>query len=289
MKRRSDLLETVVNVIKITLGSIIYAAGIQWFFAPVGMVSGGVTGVSMIINFMTGFPIGVMIIILNIPIFIISLRRYGLKFMLLSLVGMFVSSISIDLLAIWQISATDDPFLATIFGGLVCGLGLGIVYSTGATSGGMDIVAKLIQEKKPYINYGVFVLILDAIIVAAYAVIFKQVEKAMYTVIAVYIYTHVIDLILYGTSQSKLCHIISERSNEIKEEIVSTLHRGVTVIQGKGAYSGQDKQILLCVVKRQQIVEIRRIVKSIDTSAFVIVSDTRDVFGQGFGNISVEK
>lgn len=278
-----------VDIIKIVLGSMIYAAGIQWFFAPVGMVSGGLTGVSMIVNFLTGFPTGVLIIILNIPIFIISLKRYGLKFMLFSLVGMLVSSVSIDLMAMWDFAATDDPFLATIFGGLVCGFGLGMIYSTGATSGGMDIVAKLIREKRPYINYGIFVLILDAVVVAAYAVIFQRVEKAMYTVIAVYIYTRVIDLILYGTSQSKLCHIISERSNEIKQEIVNTLHRGVTVIQGKGAYSGQEKQILLCVVKRQQIVEIKRLVKGIDTSAFVIVSDTRDVFGEGFGNISIEK
>ena len=111
----------------------------------------------------------------------------------------------------------------------------------------------------------------------------------MYTVLAVFIYTQIIDLILYGSSQSKLCHIISAQSSEIKGKIVETLNRGVTIIEGRGAYSGEEKQILLCVVKRQQIVEIKNIVKSIDTSAFVIVSNTRDVFGEGFGDISIEK
>lgn len=276
-------------ILKIIIGSIIFAAGIQWLFAPVSMVSGGATGVAMIANLLTGIPTGLLIILINIPIFIISFKRYGMKFILLSLIGTLVSSIAIDIMAVWTVEITRDPFLATIFGGLVTGVGLGIVYSTGATTGGMDIVAKLLREKRPYMNYGTFVLILDAIVVAVYAVIFRRIENAMYTVLAVFIYTQIIDLILYGSSQSKLCHIISAQSSEIKGKIVETLNRGVTIIEGRGAYSGEEKQILLCVVKRQQIVEIKNIVKSIDTSAFVIVSNTRDVFGEGFGDISIEK
>lgn len=289
MKKKSPGLQLTIEMIQIIIGSVIYAAGIQWFFSPVSMVSGGITGISMIINMLWKIPTGVMILIFNVPIFIFAFRRYGLKFMLTSLIGMAVSAVAIDIFSLWDIKATSDPFLAAIFGGLVCGIGLGMVYYTGATTGGMDIVAKLIREKKPYINFGSFVLALDAVVIALYAIVFRRFDNAMYTVIAVYIYTRIIDLMLYGSSQCKLCHIISERSDEIKSEIVKSLRRGVTVIQGKGAYSGQDKQILLCVVKRQQIVEIRHIVKSIDTSAFVIVSDTRDVFGSGFSNINVEK
>jgi len=289
LSKKSTVLRSALNFIRIILGAFIFAIGIQWFFHPVSMISGGMTGISMIINLLTGFPTGIMIIILNVPVFIIALRRYGFKFMVTSLIGMLASSVAIDILSIWDFAATDDPFLAAIFGGLLCGMGLGLVYSTGATTGGTDIVAKLIREKKPYVNFGTFVLILDATVIAAYAAIFGRFDNAMYTVISVYVSTRIIDLILYGTSQCKLCHIISERSEEIKSEIVKTLNRGVTVIQAKGAYSGLDKQILLCVVKRQQIVEIRRIVKGIDTSAFVIVSDTRDVFGEGFGNITIEK
>lgn len=289
MKKKSPGFQLTFEIIQIIVGSAVYAAGIQWFFHPVSMVSGGITGISMIINMLWNIPTGVMILIFNIPIFIFAFKRYGLKFMLTSLVGMAVSAVAIDVFSLWDFEATSDPFLAAIFGGLVCGIGLGMVYYTGATTGGMDIVAKLIREKKPYINFGSFVLALDAVVIGLYAIVFRRFDNAMYTVISVYIYTRIIDLMLYGSSQCKLCHIISERSDEIKSEIVKSLRRGVTVLQGKGAYSGQDKQILLCVVKRQQIVEIRRIVKNIDTSAFVIVSDTRDVFGSGFSNITVEK
>ena len=243
----------------------------------------------MVINYLTSAPTGVMLAALNLPLFVIALKKYGWRFMGGSLLGTIASSLFIDLLSLVNISVTAEPLLAAIYGGIITGLGLGIVYSTGSTTGGTDILAKLIREKFPYVNFGTMILVLDAVIIAAYALIFGKYENAMYTVIAVYIAARVIDLVLYGSSQSKLCHIISEYSDEIKEAIFDKLNRGVTVLSGKGAYSGQDKQILLCVVKRQQIVEIKKIVKNIDKKAFVIVTDTRDVFGEGFGDISVNK
>jgi len=282
-------LKSALNIIKILLGSAVFAVGIQWFFHPAALLSGGVTGIALVINYLTGAPTGVMLAALNLPLFIIALRRYGWRFMGGSLLGTLASSLFIDLLSLVKISITAEPLLAAIYGGIITGLGLGIVYSTGSTTGGTDILAKLIREKYPYVNFGTMILVLDGVIIAAYALIFGKYENAMYTVIAVYIAARVIDLVLYGSSQSKLCHIISEYSDEIKAAIVEKLNRGVTVLSGKGAYSGQDKQILLCVVKRQQIVEIKKIVKNIDKTAFVIVTDTRDVFGEGFGDISVNK
>ena len=290
MKKISESkLKSALNVIKILLGSAIFAVGIQWFFHPAALLSGGVTGIAMVINYLTSAPTGVMLAALNLPLFVIALKKYGWRFMGGSLLGTIASSLFIDLLSLVNISVTAEPLLAAIYGGIITGLGLGIVYSTGSTTGGTDILAKLIREKFPYVNFGTMILVLDAVIIAAYALIFGKYENAMYTVIAVYIAARVIDLVLYGASQSKLCHIISEYSDEIKAAIVDKLNRGVTVLSGKGAYSGQDKQILLCVVKRQQIVEIKKIVKNIDKKAFVIVTDTRDVFGEGFGDISVNK
>lgn len=290
MKKISESsLKSALNIIRILLGSAVFAVGIQWFFHPAGLLSGGVTGIAMIVNYLTKAPIGVMLLALNLPLFIIALRKYGLRFMGGSLLGTLASSLFIDLLSLVKISITTEPLLAAIYGGIITGLGLGIVYSTGSTTGGTDILAKFIREKYPYVNFGTMILVLDGVIIAAYALIFGKYENAMYTVIAVYIASRVIDLVLYGSSQSKLCHIISEYSDEIKAAIVDKLNRGVTVLSGKGAYSGQEKQILLCVVKRQQIVEIKKIVKNIDKSAFVIVTDTRDVFGEGFGDISVNK
>lgn len=283
------ILQAAFRVFKIILGSVIFSIGIQWFCYPARLLSGGITGISMMINYLTDLPLGIMIFALNIPLFIMAFKKYGWKFMATSLLGTLVSSVAIDLLSLVELNITNEPFLASVYGGIISGLGLGIVYTTGATSGGIDIVAKFVREKFPYANFGTVILALDAVIIAAYAVIFNEYEKAMYTAISIYISTRVIDLVLYGSSQSKLCHIISEYSDEIQSAIVEELHRGVTLLSGKGAYSGQEKQILLCVVKRQQIVEIKKIVKNIDKRAFVIVTDTRDVFGEGFGDISIDK
>ncbi len=285
-KPREQALEILYNVIKIVIGSVVYGIGIQWFYVPVSLVTGGVTGIAMIANLLSGLPVGVGMLILNIPIFIIAFRKYGFRFMLGSLLGMFLTSVSVDVFSMFPLVVTEEPLLAAIFGGLLTGLGIGLIYSANATSGGVDVIAKLFRDRYPYVNIGTFILILDAFVIAGYALIFRRYDNAMYTVIAVYLGARVIDTVLYGSSQSKLCHIISERSDEIKAAIVGKLHRGVTLLKGVGAYSGQDKQILLCVVKRQQIVEIKKIIRSIDSRAFVIVTDTRDVFGQGFGNIS---
>lgn len=282
-------LQTSLRIFKVILGAAIFAAGIQFFYRPAELVSGGVTGIAMIINYLTGAPIGVMMVVLNVPLFLIALRHYGWRFLAGSLLGLLASSAFIDLFSLAPVRITTEPLLAAIYGGIIDGLGLGLVFSTGNTTGGTDVVAKLIRGRFPYINFGTMILTLDALIIAAYALIFRKYDSAMYTVIAVYVATRVIDLVLYGASQSKLCHIISERSNEIKAAIVEKLDRGVTVLQGKGAFSGQDKQILLCVVKQQQIVQIKRLVKGIDTRAFVIVTDTRDVFGEGFGDITHDK
>ena len=281
--------QTALRVFKILFGSAVFAIGIQWFYHPATLLSGGVTGIAMIINYILSWPTGTVMFALNLPLFLIAFKNYGWKFVAYSLLGTFACSLFIDLLALVSVNITAEPFLASVYGGIITGLGLGIVYAAGATTGGTDIIAKLIREKYPYVNFGTMILFLDAAIIAAYALMFRKYENAMYTVIAVYIAARVIDLVLYGASQSKLCHIISEYSDEIKLAIVEKLNRGVTVLSGKGAYSGQDKQILLCVVKRQQIVEIKKIVKNIDKSAFVIVTDTRDVFGEGFGDISIDK
>jgi uncharacterized membrane-anchored protein YitT (DUF2179 family) len=287
-KTREQVLEILYNILKITIGAVVYGIGIQWFYVPVSLVTGGVTGIAMIANLLSGLPVGVGMLMLNVPIFIIAFRKYGFNFMLGSLLGMFLTSVAVDVFSIFPISVTEEPLLAAIFGGLLTGLGIGLIYSANATSGGVDVIAKLFRDRYPYVNIGTFILILDAFVVAAYALIFRRYDNAMYTVIAVFLGAKVIDTVLYGSSQSKLCHIISERSDEIKAAIVGKLHRGVTLLKGVGAYSGQDKQVLLCVVKRQQIVEIKKIIRSIDSGAFVIVTDTRDVFGQGFGNISVD-
>lgn len=284
--RTIKLREYIVKYALVVLGSALFAAGFQFFLYPNSIIVGGISGIAMIINYLTKLPVGIMTIVLNIPLFIIAWKHFGGKFIISSLVGMLLSSLLVDLLATLNYSPTDDMLLACIIGGAIKGFGLGIIYYAGATTGGTDIIAKFVRLRFPYINFGTIVLVTDAVIIIAFAAIFDRVEAAMYAVIAMFVVSKVIDLVLYGIDNSSVCYIISENKDQIVKDITDKLHRGVTIIKGEGAYSHNEKQVLLCVIKRTQIADIRRIIKNIDENAFFIVSDAKNVFGKGFGDIS---
>ena len=282
----TNMREYVVKYALVALGSALFAAGFQFFLYPNSIIVGGVSGIAMIINYLVGLPVGIMTIVLNIPLFIIAWKHFGGKFIISSLVGMLLSSVLVDVLAVIDYSPTDDMLLACLIGGAIKGLGLGLIYYAGATTGGTDIIAKFVRLRFPYINFGTIVLLTDAVIIIAFAAIFDRVEAAMYAVIAMFVVSKVIDLVLYGIDNSSVCYIISENSEQLVKDITDKLHRGVTILSGEGAYSHRDKQVLLCVIKRTQIADIRKIIKSIDENAFFIVSDAKNVFGKGFGDIS---
>ena len=280
-------LKRLTKYLAIVFGSAVYAIGFQFFMYPNSIVSGGIVGIAMLINHFTRFPVGVMTIIFNIPLFIVAWRHFGLDFLVGSLVGMAVSSAFVDIFAVTGIVLTHDAMLASIIGGVIKGAGLGAVYYVGATTGGMDIVAKMIRMKFPHLNFGTIILVLDAVIIAAYAVILGKYESAMYSVIAMFVVSKVIDLALYGIDNSLICYIISENSEELIRDIISGhIRRGVTVLEGQGAYSHNTKHVIMCVIKRTQIAELRRIVNNVDERAFFVVSDAKNVFGNGFENIS---
>ena len=282
----TNMREYVVKYALVALGSALFAAGFQFFLYPNSIIVGGVSGIAMIINFLTGLPVGIMTIVLNIPLFIIAWKHFGGKFIIGSLVGMMLSSLLVDIMATLDYSPTGDMLLACLIGGAIKGLGLGIIYYAGATTGGTDIIAKFVRLRFPYINFGTIVLLTDAVIIIAFAMIFDRVEAAMYAVIAMFVVSKVIDLVLYGIDNSSVCYIISENSEQLVKDITDKLHRGVTILSGEGAYSHRDKQVLLCVIKRTQIADIRKLIKNIDENAFFIVSDAKNVFGKGFGDIS---
>ena len=281
----TSMREYVVKYALVALGSALFAAGFQFFLYPNSIIVGGVSGIAMIINYLVGLPVGIMTIVLNIPLFIIAWKHFGGKFIISSLVGMLLSSVLVDVLAVIDYSPTDDMLLACLIGGAIKGFGLGIIYYAGATTGGTDIIAKFVRLRFPYINFGTIVLLTDAVIIIAFAMIFDRVEAAMYAVIAMFVVSKVIDLVLYGIDNSSVCYIISENSEQLVKDITDKLHRGVTILSGEGAYSHKDKQVLLCVIKRTQIADIRKIIRNIDENAFFIVSDAKNVFGKGFGDI----
>lgn len=278
--------EIAIEYIAIVIGTALYAVGFQYFLYPNSIIVGGVSGIAMIINLLTSLPVGLLTVVLNIPLFILAWKYFGTDFIVSSLVGMVLSSVFIDVLALHPINATEDMLLACFIGGAIKGFGLGLVYYVGATTGGSDIVAKFARRKYPYINFGTIVLVMDCIIIILFATIFNKIEGAMYAVIAMFIASKVVDLVLYGMDNSNVCYIISNESDEITKEITETLNRGVTILEGKGAYSHEDKQVLLCVIKKPQITAVRKIVKNVDEHAFFIVTDAKNVFGNGFGDIA---
>lgn len=285
--KKEKIFKKIRKYLVILAGVLIYAVGFQFFLYPNAIVSGGIVGVSMIINHLTGLPVGVMTIIMNIPLFLVAWRHFGIDFLIGSLVGMLLSSIAVDFFATMGIVATTDPMLASIIGGVIKGFGLGIIYFVGATTGGVDIVAKFLRRRFAQINFGTIILIVDVFIIIGYAVILNRYESAMYSVIAMFVVSKVIDLVLYGIDNSNICYIISENSQELISQIISGhVRRGVTILEGEGAYSHRKKDVIMCVIKRTQIAEIRRLVKNVDEHAFFIVVDAKNVFGNGFENIS---
>lgn len=285
---KKKLAENLLVWGKIVVGSLLYAAGFQFFLYPNGITTGGVTGVAMIVNYLTRLPVGAMVLVLNIPLFLFSWKKFGLRFIILSLVGTALSSVAVDVLAKVPVEITHEPLLAAVYGGIVKGFGLGLVYHAGATTGGVDLIAKFLRRRYPYINFGTFLLALDVAVIVAFAVIFRKFDSSMYAIICMFIAAKVIDLVLYGAINSKVCYIITDASRDVKDAIVTKLRRGVTFLHGEGAWSGAQKDVILCVIKQQQIVELKKLVEAIDEKAFMIVSDSREVFGKGFAYIGDE-
>lgn len=280
------VMSQVVKYALITIGSAIGAVGFQFFMFPNAIVSGGLIGIAQIVNRLTGLPVGAFSIVLNVPLFIIAWKQFGLGFIISSFAGTVLYSVFIDAAAMTNIVATTDPMLASIIGGVIKGLGLGTIYYVGATTGGVDIVARFLRRRFPYINFGTLILLMDAVIIAAYAWIFKIYESAMYSLICMFVMSRAVDLVLYGLDNSNICYIVSEHTDDIVSEItLGQLHRGVTLLHAEGAYSHEEKQVIMCVIKRPQIAAIRRMVRAIDPKAFMVVTDAKNVFGKGFDSI----
>lgn len=278
--------EDIRSFLIIVLGCAIGSAGFAFFTFPNQIVSGGVTGISQIIHHLTGLPVGIMSIVFNIPLFIIAWKKFGLKFILASLVGMLSSSLFIDWFSSFGLRLTEDLLLAAVYGGLLKGFGFGLVYTTGATTGGSDIVARMLRRKYPYINFGTISLCLDAAVVVLFAVVVKKFDSAMYTVIAMFVSSRVVNLVLYGTMNSNVCYIITVYPRPIAQAIGEQLRRGATILKGEGAYTGEERSVVLCAIKQQQIAELKKIVSAIDDHSFVIVTHSHEVFGKNFSNIA---
>ena len=267
----------------ITLASAIYALGFCWCYDPNQIGFGGITGVGQILNhFFPILPIGTVVILLNIPLFLLGWRLLGGHLLVSSLYAMFVSSAFIDLINLFFTFDPMDPLLACIFGGVSMGGSLGVVFLQGATTGGTDLIARLLKLKLAWLPMGKLLLGIDLVVIVAVALAFRNLYSAMYGVVALYISSLVMDGVLYGIDNAKVAYIISDAYEQITDAIIHDIDRGVTILQGQGAYSGAEKKVLMVAFKQRQIVALKRTVKEIDPAAFLIVCEAHEVLGDGF-------
>ena len=280
---KESLRKTLLAYVWITLASVIYAIGFNWCYEPNQIGFGGITGVAQIINAVLPWaPIGTVVILLNAPLFLLGWRLLGGHLLLSSLYAMFVSSLAIDLLHMVYTFQPMDPVLATIYGGVLMGGSLGIVFLQGATTGGTDLIARLLKLKLAWLPMGKLLMVIDLVVILAVAAAFGNMYSALYGVVALYLSSKVMDMVLYGLDTAKVAYIISQAPQTIAYRLTRELDRGVTILQGRGAWSGQDKEVLMCAFKQRQIVAMKRMVKEIDPDAFLIVCDAHDVMGEGF-------
>ena len=273
----------------ITLASAVYAFGFNWCYEPNQIGFGGITGIGQIINhFLPWVPIGTVVIILNVPLFILGWRLLGGHLLVSSLYSMFISSVFIDLLHMLCTFEPMEPFLACVFGGVLMGASLGVVFLQGATTGGTDIIGKLLKLKFPWLPIGKLVMIPDMVVVILAAVVFGTVNAALYGLIQMYLLSKVMDMILYGWDTSRVAYIITDRWEETVQGLLD-MNRGVTLLQGKGAYTGAEKQVLLVAFRQREIVPIKRMLREIDPKAFFIVCDAHEILGEGFGDYQKEE
>lgn len=270
----------IFEYLLITIGVGIAVAGLNIFLVPGRIAAGGVSGIATILYHLWDVPLGLSIIVLNIPLFVFGIKFLGKNFAVRTAYALVLYSAAAELIPVP--AESFDPFIACIYGGVLVGIGIGLVVRMGGTTGGTDMAAKLLSEKFRTIGLGAFLFGIDFIIIAAAGIVFDP-EVALYAIASLFVTTKVIDFMTVGLSASKAFYIISEKSDEIADAILSQMDRGVTSISGKGQFSKKDKDILLCVLKwRTEGAKLKKLVKEIDRNAFVIVADVKEVLGEGF-------
>lgn len=279
----------MMDILICTLGCWVYAVAMHMFIAPNNIAPGGVSGLAVVLQYLVpSVSIGAWSLLLNIPLLLLGLRALGLKFTLRTLATVLVLSVMIDHGATWLPTYQGDALLAALFAGVLTGVGLALVLIRGATTGGTDIISRLMQKKYPYIQFGNITMASNVFVILLSAVVFGKIETALYGVVTVFVSSSVVDTMLYGMDTGKLVYVMSTKSKEIAEKVIEKLGRGCTLLNSTGAFTQHEQQMLLVAVRRQQYYPLRRIVYGIDPMAFMIVTDSSEVIGKGFKAIEQE-
>lgn len=274
----------ILDYMIITCGAALYAMSVVVFTAPNNIAPGGLTGVATLINYLFSLPIGTFILIMNVPLLIIGYRRIGRTYFIKTVYGTLAVSLLIDLFSCFIPAYKGNMILVCIFGGILNGCGIALIFSRGGSSGGTDILASLINKRFPQFSIGYLIMFSDALIVTISAFVYNSIEAGLYAVVSIFVSSKLIDRIIYGTSadNGKLMFIITDKSREILPLLLNDVSRGVTVLEAQGGYSGNDKKLLVCAVRPNQVYKVNNIVKKLDSSVFIIVTTATAVNGEGF-------
>ncbi len=278
-----------MGYVLMTLACFCYSVGISLFVEPNNIASGGVTGIAIILNKAIGGSTGIWFFVINIPILLIGMWKFGFKFLMSTVYCTTIISVFTDLLSRYGSPLTSDVLVATIAGGMLTAIGMGGVFKAGATTGGMDIVVKLCKLKFPYMKTGSLFLIMDFLVVLASAFVFQDIDRAFYSAMEVFVTSTLLDLVLYGKDGAKLIYIISDKSEKIAARLLDELNIGVTYMEGQGAYSGREKKVIMCVTRKQMAPRAEEIVKEEDPNTFMIVSSASEIYGEGYKSYFSEK
>ncbi len=286
--KSNKTIKMIYKIFKVILATGLYSAGVALFLDPNNLAPGGVTGVSILLNRLIHVETGTLILVLNIPLLIIAWKKFGWRFVAGTLSSLVLISVFTNVFERFE-PITTDMLLAAVAGGICIAVGLGIVLKCGLTTGGTDIVVRLLRLKHPHMKTGSLFLIVDLIVISGSLLVFRDFEKAMYAVIAIMITSWVLDLVLYGKDEAKLIYIISDKPAQIASQFMQDLNVGVTYLEGTGAYTDKKKKIIMCVVKKRIAPKVEEVVKLIDSNAFMIVTDASEIFGQGYKSYHAER
>ncbi|MBQ2731209.1 MAG: YitT family protein [Clostridia bacterium] len=278
---KQNFFSRLFGLIGIVIGSVFYAAGVVLFLQPNHMVAGGVGGISVVLDHYTGIPTGTWVLLLNVPLLVLALWKLGVRFFVYTLCGVGFSSLFMNLLL--PIGAlTDDRFLAAACGGALVALGLGIIFRCRATTGGSDILARLIKLKYPHFKTGGIILVLDVVVIGLSILAFGELELGLYSGFGVLIQAWLFDAVLYGSDSAKLVYVVTNDPAELTARFLKTLGVGVTSIRATGSYTGEERVMLLCAMHKKVLPQARVLVREVDPEAFLIVTPATQIFGEGF-------
>lgn len=272
----------VSDILKTAIGCALFALGFDLFLLPGGMNAGGLSGLAMVFVHLTEIAsVGTITALLNVPLFILAGMKIGKKFFLGSFIGMAFSSVFIDLFAVIP-TPEVEPLLGALYGGLICGAGLGFVFAAGVSTGGSDIIVRLLKLKYRHVPIGVISMCFDAAVAVLTGIVYQDINSALYTGIAIFISGKIIDMVVYSFDYSEVALIITKKYDDVAQVISDKLERGATFLHGEGTYSRKDTKVVLTAVKKQQLAELKELVVAIDPDAFIIVQEAHQVLGDGF-------